>query len=278
MLEYTKVVLNQTLDDIKKISLIASFVTQGIYISYLIYAICASLGILYVNIPLLLISLAYMAFSIVMEKKTHNKTDSKTKAKTKEAYKVAKYIILVPTLITSIITLATLENDNITFSLLFTVMMIFGYIASVLMLIITKSVENRFALFMVAIKADMEPVINAYNTFRRFKGERVSESAPDKSEKKMRSDLDAKVEKIKEELPKEQNAQTRIDKQELKEVRREIITSIASNVTEKAKQKFTSFMSKLSSGNTAPSKPADQMAIQAPNSTEEDEKEESVIK
>ena len=278
MLEYTKVVLNQTLDDIKKISLIASFVTQGIYISYLIYAICASLGILYVNIPLLLISLAYMAFSIVMEKKTHNKTDSKIKAKTKEAYKVAKYIILAPTLITSIITLATLENDNITFSLLFTVMMIFGYIASVLMLIITKSVENRFALFMVAIKADMEPVINAYNTFRRFKGERVSESAPDKSEKKMRSDLDAKVEQVREELPKEQNTQTKMDKQELKEVRREIITSIASNVAEKAKQKFTSFMSKLSSGNTAPSKPADQMAIQAPNSTEEDEKEESVIK
>ena len=245
MLEYTKVVFNQTIDDIKKISLIFNFSTQAIYIAYLIYTLCAPVGFLYVNIPLLVISVAYMAFSIVMEKKTQNKRAIKLKSKAKEIYKVAKYIILIPTLITSIITLATLESDHITFSLFFTIMMVLGYASSILMLIITKSVENRFELFMVAIKADMEPIMNAYNTFKKFKGERVVEASPDTNEKKMRADLDTKVSKIRAESPLQKELPEKMDKQELKEVRKEIIHSIASNIKDKAKQKFSSLVSKL---------------------------------
>lgn len=244
MLEYTKTVFNQTIDDLKRISLVASFVTQGVYIAYLIYAISVNVGKLYVNIPLLVISLAYLVFTIVMERKTQKKSDSKIRTKAKEAYKIAKYVILLPALISSVITLATLKSDHITFSLLFTVMMILGYVLSVLILVITKVVESRFALFMVAIKADFEPVMNAYNTFRKFKGERVSESAKSKAEEKMRSDLDAKVEKIKAESPSEPE---KMSKEELKEVRKEIIASIASNVAEKTKRKFTSLVSKMPS-------------------------------
>lgn len=251
MLEYTKVVFNQTIDDIKKISLIFNFSTQSIYIAYLIYTLCDSVGFIYVNIPLLVISVAYLAFSIVMEKKTQNKKAIKLKSKAKEAYKVAKYIILIPTLVTSIITLATLESDHITFSLFFTIMMVLGYIASVLMLIITKSVESRFELFMVAIKADMEPIVNAYNTFRKFKGERVSEASPDINEKKMRADLDTKVSKIRAESPLQKELPEKMDKQELKEVRKEIIHSIASNIADKAKQKLSSFASRLQSHKTS---------------------------
>lgn len=244
MLEYTKTVFNQTIDDLKRISLVASFVTQGVYIAYLIYAISVNVGKLYVNIPLLVISLAYLVFTIVMERKTQKKSDSKIRTKAKEAYKIAKYVILLPALISSVITLSTLKSDHITFSLLFTVMMILGYVLSVLILVITKVVESRFALFMVAIKADFEPVMNAYNTFRKFKGERVIESAKSKAEEKMRSDLDAKVEKIKAESPSEPE---KMSKEELKEVRKEIIASIASNVVEKTKQKFTSLVSKMPS-------------------------------
>ena len=198
MLEYTKVVLNQTIDDIKKIAMVASFVTQGVYITYLIYAIAAGAGILYVNVPLLAISVAYLAFSIVMERKKKSKSLDKIKIKAKESYKIAKYIILIPALISAIITLATIDSDNITFSLLFTVLMIFTYMTSILLSVITKVVEQRLAMFEVAIKADFEPIVNAYNTIRKFKGERVEDSAPDKSEQKMRSDLDKKVDKVRE--------------------------------------------------------------------------------
>ena len=244
MLEYTKVVLNQTIDDIKKIAMVASFVTQGVYITYLIYAIAAGAGILYVNVPLLAISVVYLAFSIVMERKKKNKSLEKIKNKAKESYKIAKYIILIPALISAIITLATLDSDNITFSLLFTVLMIFTYMTSILLSVITKVVEQRLAMFEVAIKADFEPIVNAYNTIRKFKGERVEDSAPDKSEQKMRSDLDKKVDKVRE-SKKDGNPTAMLSKEELKSVRKEIITSIASNIADKTKQKIKSLAYKL---------------------------------
>ena len=93
MLEYTKTVLNQTIDDIKKLGTVINFSTQSIYIAYLIYAIIAPVGILYVNIPLLVVSCAYLVFSIVMESKKHKKTDDKIKTKVKDAYTAAKSII-----------------------------------------------------------------------------------------------------------------------------------------------------------------------------------------
>ena len=78
MLEYTKTVLNQTIDDIKKLGTVINFSTQSIYIAYLIYAIIAPVGILYVNIPLLVVSCAYLVFSIVMESKKHKKKQKMT--------------------------------------------------------------------------------------------------------------------------------------------------------------------------------------------------------
>lgn len=246
MLEYTKTVLNQTIDDIKKLGTVINFSTQSIYIAYLIYAIIAPVGILYVNIPLLVVSCAYLVFSIVMESKKHKKTDDKIKTKVKDAYTAAKSIILLPALINALITLATLESDNITFSLLFTILMIFSYIMTILITVITKIVERRLAMFMVAIKADIEPVMNAYNSFRKFKGERVVEPEVDKVEQKIRSDLDVKVNKQRAEAPEKAPAPEMLSKEEIKAVRKEMIQSLASNVTEKARQKFKSLKSKLS--------------------------------
>ena len=246
MLEYTKTVLNQTIDDIKKLGTVINFSTQSIYIAYLIYAIIAPVGILYVNIPLLVVSCAYLVFSIVMESKKHKKTDDKIKTKVKDAYTAAKSIILLPALINALITLATLESDNITFSLLFTILMIFSYVMTILITVITKIVERRLAMFMVAIKADIEPVMNAYNSFRKFKGERVVEPEVDKVEQKIRSDLDVKVNKQRAEAPEKAPAPEMLSKEEIKAVRKEMIQSIASNVAEKARQKFKSLKGKLS--------------------------------
>jgi hypothetical protein len=246
MLEYTKTVLNQTIDDIKKLGTVINFSTQSIYIAYLIYAISAPVGILYVNTPLLVVSLAYLVFSIVMERKKQKKTDGKIKSKVKDAYKIAKSVILLPVLINAIITLITLKNDNVTFSLLFTILMIFSYVMTILITVITKIVEHRFAMFMVAIKADFEPIANAYNNIRKFKGERVAEPEEDKAEQKIRADLDTKVKKIKEESPEKAPAPEMLSKEELKAVRKEMIQSVASNMAEKAKQKFKSLKGKLS--------------------------------
>lgn len=265
MLEYTKTVLNQTIDDIKKLGLVINLSTQSIYIAYLIYAIIAPVGIIYVNIPLLLVSFAYLVFSIVMESKKQKKTDGKIKSTVKDAYTAAKSIILLPALINAIITLITLKSDNVTFSLLFTILMIFSYVMTILITVITKIVERRLAMFMVAIKADVEPIMNAYNSFRKFKGERVAEPEIDKTEQRIRSDLDVKVNKQRAEAPEKAPAPDMLSKEELKAVRKEMLQSVASNVADKARQKFKSLKGKLADLITTPADKPTQ-AIEPPRS------------
>jgi hypothetical protein len=242
MFEYSKLVFNQTVEDIKKLSTVLNFIIQSVYISYLIYATVVGTGILGVNIALLAISVAYLVFFSIMTAKEIKKTDAKVKKRVKEIYKISKYIIQIPTLITAIITLYTLENDHVTFSLLFTVLMIVGYLLSIILSVIIKIVEDRAKKFAVAIEADIEPLMNVVNTVKKFMGEKVEVQESDKTKAKIRAELDSKVGKIKEE--RSNSAPQAIDKAELKKVRKEIIGSIALKLKDKAKSKLQSLTAK----------------------------------
>ncbi len=246
MFEYTKLVFNQTVNDIKKISTVTNFSMQIVYVAYLIYAICATTMPLGINIALLVISLAYLVFSIIMRVKELNKTDLTIKKRVKQAYKISKYIIQIPILVAAIITLTGLEDDKITFSLLFTIMMIVCYVASVLMAVVTNVIESRAKRFTVAIEADLEPIISVVNTVKRFKGEKIEVAETDKAKEKIRSELDEKVDKIREERSElESQITEEIDKAELWKTRKEILHSLASKVKEKAKEKIKSLTKKL---------------------------------
>jgi hypothetical protein len=243
MFEYTKLVFNQTVNDIKRISTITDYAMQVVYIAYLIYAICVSDVILGVNIALLVISSAYLVFSVIMRVKELKKTDKNVKKKVKQVYKISKYTIQVPILVTAVITLTNLEDDKVTFSLLFTIMMIVCYVASILMAVTTNVLESRAKRFTVAIEADLEPIISVVNTVKRFKGEKTEVAETDKTKEKIRSELDEKVDKIREErFELENQAMSKADRAELWKIRKEIIHSLASKVKEKAKQKFKSLI------------------------------------
>lgn len=236
MFEYTKLVFNQTVDDIKKISTVAQFATQSIYVAYLIYAVAVGTGIIGVNIGLLVISALYLAFSVVMKVKEIKKTDGKIKKNVKKAYKIAKHIIQIPTLAVAIITLATLESDHITFSLLFTVLMVLGYVVSILLSVITSIVESRAKKFMVAIEADIEPIMKVVNGIKKLKGEKIEEAAPDKAKEKMRSELDKVVNKNREEKKEREEAQKAAKKEEAKTFLKNLASTVKGKIESLAKK------------------------------------------
>jgi hypothetical protein len=198
MFEYTRVVFDQTIDDIKKLTRIAFFATQAIYVTYLIYAIVVQTGIIGVNIGLLIASAAYLVFSVIMEIKEIKKTDGKIKKNVKKIYKATKMVIQIPTLIVAIITLYTLENDHITFSLLLTVMMILGYVVSILLSLISKILETRINRFKIALDADMEFVMKIVNRARRFVGDEAVDISSDDKDGKIKAELKQEVDKIRE--------------------------------------------------------------------------------
>ena len=253
MFEYTKLVFNQTVNDIKKISTIANFVTQCIYILYLVYAIFAFDKVRGINIALLILSFAYLVFTVVLRVREISKADENIEKRVKKGYRIAKHIIQIPVLITAVITLISLENDHITFPILFTVLMIIGYIVSVLASIITNIVESRAKRFIVAIEADIEPVMNIINTVKKFNGEKVEEPENSKSRAKIRTELDSKIGEIRKERANlEKNQEDKVDKSALWEIRKEIVGSLVSKVVEKAKKKIKSFTTNSSNETDAP--------------------------
>ena len=62
MFDYTQAAAKQIAADFQKVLYIISVCSQAVYIGYLLYALFAGAGVLWVNIVLLAISSAYFAF------------------------------------------------------------------------------------------------------------------------------------------------------------------------------------------------------------------------
>lgn len=233
MFEYTKHVFNQTVEDIKSITNAVQLITGLIYIAYLIYAITVGIGIVAVNVVLLVISAIYFAFTLAMNSKQLNKSDRQLKENAKRVYKVSKYIIQIPTLVVAVITLSMLESDHITFSLLFTVLMILGYVMSVLLSVLTVVVENRAKKFMVAFEADVEPIMKVVNGIKKLKGDTVDPQPYDKAKEKIRSELDLIISKNRQQRKEKETAERILKKEERKGENREKIQKLKEIIKQK---------------------------------------------
>ena len=66
MLENTINALRKTIDDFKKFATVCSIVLQTISITYLVYAMIASAGNLWINLILLVLSTAYFVFFLIV--------------------------------------------------------------------------------------------------------------------------------------------------------------------------------------------------------------------
>ena len=64
MLDYTKVVITKIKEDINKLCFVFAVISQCFAIAFLIYALCASVGILWVNIVVLVLSVACLGVQL----------------------------------------------------------------------------------------------------------------------------------------------------------------------------------------------------------------------
>jgi hypothetical protein len=62
MFDYTKMMVDQTITDVKRVFHGYKISAQVIYIAYLVYALIAQTGIWYANLALLILSVGYSAF------------------------------------------------------------------------------------------------------------------------------------------------------------------------------------------------------------------------
>lgn len=183
MIDYTRAAIDKTLNDFKRFGFVFNIVIELLSISYLIYAIIAGAGVIYANIALAAVSLAYLAFYIIVGREPEKK---KLYAQTKSSYKAFK--IAVHTVNLGIIVygiyIATEEPSFV--SIVMAAATTVGWAINLLVTFSISYLSSKANFIIRAIEADIEeakrPVEKVDNFFKKIRGEEIKpKDPPDKT-------------------------------------------------------------------------------------------------
>ena len=179
-----KASLTQTLEQIKRFLLIVGTTTHIIYIGYLIYALAADLGVLWVNAVLLGISVIYLIFYIYSHMGKAVSRGARRGAK--RAYKRTKLLLRAYTLGVAIYGVYTAAASPTFFSVLITSLMLLSWIVGVILEALVSIIERRIKHLIKGIEADIEslkkPTISLKNSIEKLFRKNSSEEENEKKD------------------------------------------------------------------------------------------------
>ncbi len=159
MVKYTYSTILYTLEFIKKMINIFDVVIQLCYIMYVIYRIVNQLGISYMNNALLVLTSGYLIYYLLMFREFYTKKQLKQKTAVKNGVKILKYIIYLYLIIVGVVQIyQTSATDNMT--MLMIVLMIIGYVFSIMFDIIRILINNHIKLIESSILYDIKEFKN----------------------------------------------------------------------------------------------------------------------
>lgn len=193
MFDYTQVAWKQVVADFQKVLYIIGVASQAVYIGYLLYSLIAGTGVLWVNIALFALSVAYFVFSSSPRKAEKRPTAQKQTGKKLGAkiYKACKLLLRIYPIALTIYGLYQTAEHVSFLAILLVCMMIIGWILQIVFEVIGAILSNRFALMLDAVKADVEeikrPVTGVTNFFKKITGKEVeTPKEPNKNQLKLR--------------------------------------------------------------------------------------------
>ena len=185
MFDYTSMLVQETINDIKRIGNIAKYSTQGFYIAYLIYALIAGAGFWFINAPLLALAVGYLIYDL---HSTNHPNKSKNKKVRRILNRIKQVIKLFPLAVSLYNLCLTLESPNI-FALLTTAFTLISWLLAFVFDILTVIIEKRYNLFKEAIQADVDellkPIKTAGNFIKKLTGKDVDTPQPTKTRAKL---------------------------------------------------------------------------------------------
>ena len=195
MLTYTKAAGKKILQDLQKIALVCSVVTQLFYIFYLLYATWNDIGVFYIDLVLLILYCAYFGFFLY----NHNFGKKKEIALTvKSIFKWSKRLIKLVNLGIMIYGIVYTATKPDALSIVLTALVAILWLVDLLLEIAVKVIKSWWQLFLEGIQADLEvitkPVNTVSNFFKKVTGKEVEEPSPPT---KRRLLLNRLVEKVK---------------------------------------------------------------------------------
>ena len=183
MFDYTQMIFEKTVKDVKAVAYVSNISTQVIYLVYLLYALIFQTGFWYVNAILFTLSLAY--FIYFLHSSNHEKKNKRLDKKVRKFYtRIKQAIKLFPLSVALYSLCLTVENIN-PFTLIATAFMLISWLLQLIFDVLGTIIGNRIELFKEAFEADVDeiskPMKSVGNFFKRATGQEVDEKQPSKN-------------------------------------------------------------------------------------------------
>ena len=197
MIDYTRAAIDKTLNDFKRFGFIFNIVIELLTISYLVYAIIAGVGIIYLNVALVTLSLAYLTFYIVIGRDPEKK---KLCVQTKRSYKYFKIAVHTVSLGITVYGLYIATEEPSFVSIVMAAATTVGWAINLLVTFSINYISSKANFIVRAIEADIEeakrPVEKVDNFLKKIRGEEIKpKDAPDKTRALLESTVYAYREK-----------------------------------------------------------------------------------
>ena len=214
MFEYSKTAFNKVFNDIKKLVYACDVSVQALMIVYLIYALIADGGKLWVNIPLLVLCAGYFLFFLITTKGNPLHKPNPSAKRVGKIVKYSKLLIKFCSLGVTLYGIYIATTKMTALSIILAAMSIVGWIFQVVFEIISLIIGNLFQLASEAVEADVEEIMRPVNTVKNFFKKATGQEIEQPKEKsKRRLWLDEKVAKLREEKAMKKQADKQAKKQ-----------------------------------------------------------------
>ena len=154
---YTRAATLKIYNDLKRFIFIFSASMQALYIGYLVYALAVGVGILFVNIALMALSVAYLAFMTVQHVR-QSKLPKNTVEKVGKAYRWSRICIKAFTLGATLYGIHIAATKVNTVTVILAALTAIAWMMSVLFELVKIIFERYYELIESAFAKDMYPI------------------------------------------------------------------------------------------------------------------------
>ena len=226
MFDYTRSILDKIVNDIKKTARAFMIFTQLATIAYLIYSLVVPVGKLWVNIPLLALSITYFVIYIIFTKEKWDDTKAETTkkqkvlAKARNIFARSRLIVNFFPVLGVLYGLATSSTHATPLSTILSLLPVLGWVLQLIFEILRMIIDKYKSLLGYAFNKDTEGIVKAYNAISKFMGKPPIETAeiPEKTQEILNTEK-AKFERkqeIKQNAKKEYQQQWRAQQRQAK--------------------------------------------------------------
>ena len=181
MFDNTRKTFSDVVNDLRRFAFVCGIFSNGLPIVYLIYAICAPAGYLWINIALLVPSVLYFIFFIVTRDKRDG-SSKRIKRITKQSFRRYKLFVRLLNLITIIYGIYAASTHITLWSIVLAAFTVISLAFQIILELVVSYAERQFARLTDSLHKDMVPVMKPVGAVKGFIGRLSGEGESDQDD------------------------------------------------------------------------------------------------